>query len=119
VGRDDPAGQLVTGQVAPSLAEILAGTDSEKPIIFLYHTPATSMEELVRLGVDLQLSGHTHRGQLWPFNFFVRRVFKTYYGMFTEGDTTVYVSRGTGTWGPPMRVGAPPEITLITLSEKK
>ncbi len=119
VGRDDPAGQHVTGQVAPSLAEILAGTDSEKPIIFLYHTPATSMEELVRLGVDLQLSGHTHRGQLWPFNFFVRRVFKTYYGMFTEGDTTVYVSRGTGTWGPPMRVGAPPEITLITLSEKK
>ncbi len=116
VGRDDPVSPRITGQDVPPLAEIMEGTDRSKPTVLLYHTPDSTFEELQAQGVHLQLSGHTHKGQLWPFNLIVRIMFKTYYGRFTSGDTTIYVSRGTGTWGPPMRVGARPEITSITLS---
>jgi uncharacterized protein len=118
VGRDDPTGPLVAGAKVPSLAEIMIGTDPGKPTILLYHTPVTTFKELQARGINLQLSGHTHKGQLWPFNFIVKKIFKTPYGQFTSGDTTIYVSRGTGTWGPPMRVLARPEITLITLTAK-
>lgn len=116
VGRDDPVSARITGEEVPALGEIMEGTDRSKPTVLLYHTPDSTFEELQAHGVHLQLSGHTHKGQLWPFNFIVRVLFKTYYGRFTSGDTTIYVSRGTGTWGPPMRVGARPEITAITLS---
>ncbi len=117
-GRDDPTGARVTDEVIPPLKDILKGTDPSKPIILLYHTPVTTFEELQSLGVQLQLSGHTHKGQLWPFNYIVKMVYKTPYGEFISGNTTIYVSRGTGTWGPPMRVGARPEITLVTLSSR-
>jgi hypothetical protein len=116
VGRDDPVSSRITGEAVPPLSEIMEGTDPSKPTVLLYHTPDSTFEELQAHGVHLQLSGHTHKGQLWPFNFIVRMMFKTHYGRFTSGDTTIYVSRGTGTWGPPMRVGARPEITSITLS---
>jgi len=116
VGRDDPVSPRVTGVAVPPLSEIMEGTDPSKPTVLLYHTPDSTFQELQALGVNLQLSGHTHKGQLWPFNLIVRVIFKTYYGRFTSGDTTIYVSRGTGTWGPPMRVGARPEITAITLT---
>jgi uncharacterized protein len=118
VGRDDPISPRMTGEPVPSLAEIMEGTDRSKPTVLLYHTPDSTFEELQAQGVHLQLSGHTHKGQLWPFNLIVRTIFKTYYGRFSSGDTTIYVSRGTGTWGPPMRVLARPEITLITLRAK-
>ena len=118
VGRDDPVASRVTGQKVPALAEIMQGIDRAKPAILLYHTPVTTFDELKARGIGLQLSGHTHHGQLWPFNYIVKMIFKTPYGRFTDGDTTIYVSRGTGTWGPPMRVGARPEITLITLSAR-
>jgi predicted MPP superfamily phosphohydrolase len=119
VGRDDPTGARVTGEKIPSLEEIMRGTDRSKPTILLYHTPVTTFEELQARGIQLQLSGHTHKGQLWPFNYIVKLIYKMPYGRFASGDTTVYVSRGTGTWGPPMRVAARPEITLITLSAKR
>lgn len=115
IGRDDPVGSRLTGAAAPALAEIMRGIDPAKPSILLYHTPDTTLAELQARGIGLQLSGHTHKGQLWPFNYIVKLVYKTCYGRFTAGDTTVYVSRGTGTWGPPLRVLARPEITLITL----
>jgi predicted MPP superfamily phosphohydrolase len=72
----------------------------------------------VNINGGLQLSGHTHKGQLWPFQYIVKNIFKTPYELFTNGNATIYVSRGTGAWGPPMRVGAHPEITLITLASK-
>jgi predicted MPP superfamily phosphohydrolase len=115
IGCDDRAGTEVTGQPIPPLHEIAKDIDRTKPAVLLLHTPATTLAELHSLGIDLQLSGHTHKGQLWPFNFIVKRVFHTPYGLFTDGNATIYVSRGTGTWGPPMRVGARPEITLVTL----
>jgi predicted MPP superfamily phosphohydrolase len=118
IGRDDPVAARITGKPVPSLDEIMQGIDHAKPAILLYHTPSTTLAELESHGIGLQLSGHTHQGQLWPFNFLVKRLFKTPYGLFTDGKATIYVSRGTGTWGPPMRVLAPPEITLVTLTSK-
>lgn len=115
VGRDDQVGTRVAGEQIPPLAEIMKGIDPQKPIILLYHTPGTTMDELQRLGINLQLSGHTHQGQMWPFCYIVKMIFAMPYGLFSSGNTTVYVNRGTGTWGPPMRVGAHPEIALITL----
>jgi predicted MPP superfamily phosphohydrolase len=118
IGRDDVVAGRITGKPTPSWDEILRGLDRTKPAILLYHTPVTTLAELESRGIQLQLSGHTHKGQLWPFNFIVKRIFRTPYGLFTNGTATIYVSRGAGTWGPPMRVLARPEITLITLSAK-
>lgn len=118
LGRDDPAGKYFTGVNRPPLTEIMKGLNPNQPIIFLNHTPDTTLEELEKHGIQLQFSGHTHQGQLWPFNYIVKLFFKTYYGLFKNDQATIYVSRGIGTWGPPMRVLAPPEITLITLTGK-
>jgi uncharacterized protein len=118
VGRDDPIAPRITGKEVPSLEEITHGLDRSLPAILLYHTPVTTLAELKERGIALQLSGHTHKGQLWPFNYIVKLIYRTPYGWFSDGETTIYVSRGTGTWGPPMRVGAAPEITLITLRTK-
>ena len=68
-----------------------------------------------RFGVGLQLSGHTHGGQLWPFTYFVRLQQPFVAGLHRRGESQIYVSRGTGFWGPPMRLGAPPEITQLIL----
>ena len=71
--------------------------------------------EAAERGVGLQLSGHTHGGQIFPWNFFVRLDQPYVAGLSSHGDSQIYVSRGTGYWGPPMRVGAPSEISLIEL----
>jgi predicted MPP superfamily phosphohydrolase len=67
------------------------------------------------MGVDLQLSGHTHGGQIWPFNYVVQMVCRWIVGLYKEGKTQIYVSPGTGYWGPPMRIGTTAEITKIVL----
>jgi predicted MPP superfamily phosphohydrolase len=69
-------------------------------------------------GVDLQLSGHTHGGQMWPFHYAVRAVQPSMAGLSAVGDTQLYVSRGAGFWGPPVRVGAPPDISVISLEQQ-
>jgi predicted MPP superfamily phosphohydrolase len=68
-----------------------------------------------RLGVDLQLSGHTHGGQLWPFSYAIRLQQPVVDGVHQVGGVTVVTSRGAGTWGPPVRVLADPEVVLVTL----
>jgi predicted MPP superfamily phosphohydrolase len=73
------------------------------------------VHEAAARGVDLQLSGHTHGGQMWPFHYLVRLDQPSLAGMSTVGDTQLYVTRGAGFWGPPVRVGAPPDITLLSL----
>ena len=118
IGRDDVIAARLAGTPAPSWDENLRGLDRTKPAILLYHTPVTTLAELETRGIQLQLSGHTHQGQLWPFNFIVKCLFKTPYGLFTDGKATIYVNRGIGTWGPPLRVLARPEITLVTLTGK-
>jgi uncharacterized protein len=88
--------------------------NSKKPSILMYHRPEGLVAAAER-GVNLQLSGHTHNGQIWPFNLIVA-LFNSYtYGLHEHRGTYLYVSPGTGTWGPPMRLGTSSEITLIRL----
>lgn len=115
IGRDDPAGGRMGGVTPPSLEEILKGTDPSKPTIYLYHTPETKLEDLQARGISLQLSGHTHRGQVWPGYWITKWIYKTNYGLYRKGNATIYVTSGAGTWGPPLRLSAPPEIVLFRL----
>ena len=93
----------------------LAGVDEDLPVLLLAHQPK-QIDAAVAHGVDLQISGHTHGGQIWPFHLLVRLDQPTVQGLSRHGDRTqLYTSRGTGFWGPPLRVFAPSEITLLTL----
>ncbi|MGW5382573.1 metallophosphoesterase [Nocardia sp. NPDC003963] len=95
--------------------DALAGVDPELPVLMLAHQPKQVVES-VAAGVDLQLAGHTHGGQIWPFNFLVRLDQPTVHGLSRHGERTqLYTSRGSGFWGPPFRIFAPSEITVITL----
>jgi len=96
------------------LEAALAGWDGDGALVLLAHQPL-QVEEAADRGVDLQLSGHTHGGQLQPFSLAVRLLQPFVAGLHRVRGTQVYVTRGTGTWGPRVRVGAPPEITLVTL----
>jgi uncharacterized protein len=96
-------------------AAALAGTDPTLPVLLLAHQPK-QIDGAVANGVDLQISGHTHGGQIWPFHFLVRLDQPTVQGLSQHGDRTqLYTSRGTGFWGPPLRIFAPSEITVLTL----
>ncbi len=96
-------------------AAALDGADPDLPVLLLAHQPR-QIDAAVAHGVDLQISGHTHGGQIWPFHFLVRVDQPTVQGLSRHGDRTqLYTSRGTGFWGPPLRVFAPSEITLLTL----
>jgi hypothetical protein len=97
------------------LEAALAGADTTLPILLLAHQPKQIARAAIA-GVDLQISGHTHGGQIWPFNFLVRLDQPVVHGLSRHGDRTqLYTSRGTGFWGPPFRVFAPSEISLLTL----
>ena len=116
-GIDDAtaAGSGVSGH-GQDLAAALAGTDDDAPILLLAHQPK-QIRHAEAAGVDLQISGHTHGGQIWPFNFLVRLEQPVVQGLSNHGERTqLYTSRGTGYWGPPFRIFAPSEITLLTLS---
>jgi len=113
-GVDDySAHQFGEGHGA-NLARALEGRDPTRPLVLLAHQPRAFFEA-ARLGVDLQLSGHTHGGQLFPFNFLVKLQQPYVAGLHRQDDAQIYVSQGTGYWGPPMRLGAPAEITEIRL----
>jgi predicted MPP superfamily phosphohydrolase len=93
----------------------LAGADPATPVLLLAHQPK-QVGDAVAAGVDLQISGHTHGGQIWPFNFLVRLDQPVVHGLSAHGERTqLYTSRGTGFWGPPFRVFAPSEITVLTM----
>ncbi len=106
-GIDDPSG-------APDLTKALAGRDPSLALVLLAHQPR-QFAEAARKGVGLTLSGHTHGGQIWPFSWLVALAQPYLAGLHARGESQLYVSRGTGFWGPPMRVLAPAEITLIRL----
>lgn len=96
-------------------AAALAGADPALPVLLLAHQPK-QIGAAVAHGVDLQLSGHTHGGQIWPFHLLVRLDQPVLHGLSRHGGRTqLYTSRGTGFWGPPFRIFAPSEITLLTL----
>lgn len=113
-GVDDlSSGRLGDGH-GHDLDAALAGWDGQAPLVLLAHDPR-SFDQALRRGVALQLSGHTHGGQLWPFEWLVRLQTRYVAGLYRRGGAQLYVSRGTGYWGPPMRVLAPAEITEIRL----
>lgn len=93
----------------------LAGADPGLPVLLLAHQPKF-IGRAAEAGIDLQVSGHTHGGQMWPFNFLVRLDQPVVRGLSRHGDRTqLYTSGGTGFWGPPFRIFAPSEITVLTL----
>ena len=96
------------------LARAVAGRDPSRELVLLAHQPR-AIYDAAHHGVGLQLSGHTHGGQLWPFSYLVRLQQPFVAGLARIRGTTLYVSRGTGFWGPPMRLGAPAEVTRIVL----
>ncbi|WP_082598770.1 MULTISPECIES: metallophosphoesterase [unclassified Kitasatospora] len=112
-GVNDIAG-TAEGQ-GPDFELALGDRDRLRAAVLLSHQPVT-VHDAVRHGVDLQLSGHTHGGQLWPGNYLAELANPTVSGLERYGDTQLYVTRGAGAWGPPVRVGAPSDITVLTLA---
>ncbi len=92
----------------------LDGRDDATPAVLLAHQPVM-VHRAQAAGVDLQLSGHTHGGQLWPFDYAIRLDQPSVEGLSRYGDTQLYVTSGAGYWGPAMRVGARPEVTVVEL----
>jgi hypothetical protein len=115
-GVNDLAGED-QGQ-GPDFAKALGDRDTSRPVVLLAHQPV-QIHEAVDHGVDLQLSGHTHGGQMWPVNFVADAANPTLAGLERYGDTQLYVTRGAGAWGPPVRVGAPSDITVVELASKR
>jgi len=115
IGRDDRAAERFDGHKRKPLSQLMEGVDRTKPILLMDHQPF-NLEEAKAAGIDLQFSGHTHRGQLWPNQLITQKVYELDYGYKKKGNTHVIVSSGYGTWGPPLRIGSPPEIVVVDLS---
>jgi len=114
VGRDDRSSAGFGLRRRKPLDELMADVDVAYPVVLMDHQPF-GLGEAAGKGIDIQLSGHTHHGQLWPLNLITRRVYEISWGEGVKGDTHYYVSSGVGTWGPPVRTGNHPEILLIRL----
>ncbi|MFF4101158.1 metallophosphoesterase [Streptomyces sp. NPDC001903] len=112
-GVNDVAGE--TEGHGPDFTAALGDRDPSRTAVLMAHQPIV-IHDAVRHGVDLQLSGHTHGGQLWPGNYLAELANPTVAGLERYGDTQLYVSRGAGAWGPPVRVGAPSDITVVELA---
>lgn len=115
-GVNDFAGE--SEHHGPDFARALGDRDRSRTSVLLAHQPV-AIHDAVKFGVDLQLSGHTHGGQLWPGNYIAELSNPTVAGLERYGDTQLYVTRGAGAWGPPVRVGAPSDITVMTLRSKR
>lgn len=113
-GVDDASAARFGHGHGEDLARALSDRAPGRTVVLLAHQPRTARRSAA-FGVDLQLSGHTHGGQIWPFGALVALQQLFLAGLHRQGDTRVYVSRGTGYWGPPMRLGAPAEISQIVL----
>ncbi|MFF0723455.1 metallophosphoesterase [Streptomyces sp. NPDC004134] len=112
-GVNDVSGEDV-GK-APDFARALGDRDTSRASVLLAHQPVV-IHDAVDHGVDLQLSGHTHGGQMWPVTYIAEAANPTLAGLERYGDTQLYVTRGAGAWGPPVRVGAPSDITMVRLA---
>jgi predicted MPP superfamily phosphohydrolase len=121
--RVDLAGLVIAGvndvtgaqhHDAADYGKALDGRDTSVPVVLLAHQPV-QVHEAAKHGVDLQLSGHTHGGQMWPFQAVVRAVQPVVSGYAEIDGTQLFVTNGAGFWGPPVRVGAPADVTLVEL----
>ncbi len=116
-GVDDWTAHQFGNGHGSDMSRALEGRDETKPVVLLAHQPV-HFDQAKEHGVDLQISGHTHGGQIFPFGFLTRLVQPFLSGLHRRGDSQIYVSSGTGYWGPPMRIAAPSEITLIELERE-
>ena len=112
VGRDDRSNRN-----RRLLSQLVEPLDSQLPILLLDHQPY-HLEETKNAGVDLQFSGHTHHGQVWPLNLLTDYLFEVSYGYRQFGSTHVYVSSGLSLWGPPFRIGTRSEMVIFNLNFK-
>jgi predicted MPP superfamily phosphohydrolase len=112
IGREDVVMKQFTGKERKTLAEIISAVNSDHPKILLDHTPV-KLEQAERNGIDLQFSGHTHHGQIWPANIITNMIYEVSWGYLKKGKTHFYVTSGAGTWGPPVRTGSKSEIVNI------
>lgn len=109
IGRDD-----LTNRHRKNLHELVAGLDTDKPIIVLDHQPA-ELNSAVAEGVTLQVSGHTHRGQVWPISWITDFMFEVSNGLLEKSGTHIYVSSGLGIWGGKFRIGTRSEYAVVNL----
>jgi uncharacterized protein len=114
IGREDRDINRFTGNHRKTKEELMLNIDTTKFLILLDHQPF-ELQKTADLKIDLQISGHTHHGQLWPFNYITDAVYELSYGYLRKGNTHYYVSSGFGTWGPPLRIGTRPEIVVLTI----
>ncbi|HSM47824.1 MAG TPA: metallophosphoesterase, partial [Draconibacterium sp.] len=117
VGREDITSERMNGKHRKSIKELLNGIDLENPVFMLDHQPY-KLAEVASHSVDLQVSGHTHNGQMWPFNYITAAMFEISRGYGKINDTHFYVSSGYGTWGPPIRTNSRSEIVVLEISGK-
>ncbi|KFA89266.1 metallophosphoesterase [Archangium violaceum] len=115
IGVDDWSGGRRRGKKGYDLEQALAGRDPDRASVLLAHQPA-NFKVAAERGVDVQISGHTHGGQLIPMTFFIGLAWDHSAGLYQHGGSHLYVSRGCGFWGPPMRVGSPPELVKLVLT---
>lgn len=115
VGREDHDQRRFGGHGKKPLKELLQEVDMTKPVIVMDHQPV-NLNESVECKVDLHLSGHTHHGQIWPFNLITKKIYQISWGYEKRDETHLYVSSGFGTWGPPVRTGSYPEIVEFIIT---
>lgn len=115
VGRDDPATERFTDKSRKDYSSLFEGIDTNIPVIMMNHQPI-EFDKGSKAGADLLLSGHTHRGQLFPNNLITKKLFKNDWGHSIVNGMHIIVSCGYGTWGPPIRIGNRPEIVMIHIN---
>jgi len=114
IGREDRQSNYALNRTRKTIEELVDSLDKSKFMILLDHQPY-HLSEAQENGIDLQISGHTHHGQMWPFNFATQGIFEISKGYLKKGNTNYYVSTGFGTWGPRVRIGNRPEIVVIDI----
>lgn len=114
VGREDITRENMTGKKRQTLEELLRETNTDSPLIVMDHQPY-NLADVSKHNVDLQVSGHTHNGQMWPFNYITGALFEIGKGYGKIANTHFYVSSGFGTWGPPIRTNSRSEIVALEI----
>ncbi len=112
IGRDDRERRQFDGVSRKSLDSVVHITYPELPVILMDHQPV-EYAQVADYPVDLMVSGHTHKGQLWPFGYITSLIYENDFGLMQKGSTWFYTSSGYGTWGPPIRTGNRPELVVF------
>jgi hypothetical protein len=114
-GRNDRDSKRFSTKERKDLNSILRDVNFSLPVLMMDHQPF-NLQQVADAGVDFQLSGHTHHGQLWPLNYITKAIYEVSWGYKQKNNTHFYVSSGYGGWGPPVRSGNRPEILDIYIT---